>query len=455
MTLRRRLALLYVTSTAVLFLAAALAAGISYRRGLIAQADKRLMSAADEVSELLEGGDRLRLDLLRPKLEAFSDAAGGLYLDIYDAAKNTLYSSDPGLARPPQTAARGAPPRRRVQFSTYSVPGGAELRTAALFLPAVSGGIWLELSLPIRSPLNALPGFTVFNIVLFSLSLLSLMGWAGWVIAGRALAPIERIAAVAETVSGGALSERITSLPGEGELGRLVDVLNGMLAAIEAYSIKMRQFASNVSHQLRTPITIMRGETEVLLLGKPGEGEMKKVLESNLAELETMTVVIEDILSYSRMDGDKAAPPRPEDLSIFMSRIAKKAAVLAGPKSQKIETDTRQVYALIQPGKLEQALLNIIDNAVKNIPEGGTITLRAGEAGGKAVITVEDNGPGVRNEDLPRLFERGYSSSGSGLGLGLARALVESFSGKIEVSSAPGRGLTVRILLPPAPAAKT
>jgi len=70
------------------------------------------------------------------------------------------------------------------------------------------------------------------------------------------------------------------------------------------------------------------------------------------------------------------------------------------------------------------------------------------------VITVEDNGPGVRSEDLPRLFERGYSSSGSGLGLGLARALVESFSGKIEVSSAPGRGLTVRILLPPAPAAK-
>ncbi len=349
---------------------------------------------------------------------------------------------------------QGAVPRKRVQFRNYSVSGGAELRTAALFLPAVSGGIWLELSLPIQTPLNDLPGFTVPNIALFSLALLSLMGWAGWVIAGRALAPIGRIVAVAETVSGGALSERIPSLPGEGELGRLIDVLNGMLAAIEDYSVKMRQFASNVSHQLRTPITIMRGETEVLLLGKPGAGEMKKVLESNLAELETMTVVIEDILSYSRMDTEKTAPPGLEDLSIFISRVAKKAAVLAGPKSQKIETEPLKVYALIQPGKLEQALLNVIDNAVKNIQEGGTITLRTGEAGGKAVITVEDNGPGIRSEDLPRLFERGYSNSGSGLGLGLARALVESFSGKIEVSSAPGRGLTVRISLPPAPAAK-
>lgn len=454
MTLRGRLAILYVTSTAVLFLVAALAAGFSYRRGLIAQADQRLMSAADEVSELLEGGGRLRLDLLRPALDAFSDAAGGLYLDIYDAARNTLYSSDPGLPRPPQPAGPGAVPGKRVQFRTNSLPGGAELRTAALFLPAVPGGIWLELSLPLQSPLNGLPGFTVFNIALFSLSLLSLMGWAGWVIAGRALAPIERIAAVAETVSEGALSERIPSLPGEGELGRLINVLNGMLAAIEAYAVKMRQFASNVSHQLRTPITIMRGETEVLLFGKPDRDEMKKVLESNLAELETMTAVIEDILSYSRVDGDRIAPPKPEDLSIFLGRVAKKAAVLAGPKSQKIETDARQVYALIQPGKLEQALLNIVDNAVKNVREGGTITLRAGEAGGKAVITVEDNGPGVKSEDLPRLFERGYSSSGSGLGLGLARALVESFSGSIEVSSAPGRGLTVRILLMPAPAAK-
>lgn len=454
MTLRKRLALLYLTSTAVLFLAAALAAGFSYKRGLTAQADHRLISAADEVSELLESGDRLRLDRLRPRLDAYSEQAGGLYLNIYNAEKKTLYSSDPELELPPPTGEPGAFSEKRIRFSGSSVPGGAELRTAALFLPGISGGIWLELSLPTQSALNGLPGFTAGRIALFSVCLLLGMGWAGWVLAGRALAPIGRIAAVAETVGRGELGERIPSLPGEGELGRLIDVLNGMLAAIEAYSLKMRQFASNVSHQLKTPITIMRGETEVALLGEPGTGEMKKVLESNLAELETMTVVIEDILSYSRMDSEKTAPPRPADLSVFVGRIAKKAAILAGPRSQKIETELLKIHALIQPGRLEQALLNILDNAVKNVQEGGTITLRTGAEGGKAVITVEDNGPGVRTENLPRLFERGYSSSSTGLGLGLARSLVESFAGRIEASSAPGRGLTVRILLPPAPGTK-
>ncbi len=451
MTLRRRLSLMYMAATAAFFLLSALTAVFFFQRGLQAIADRKLMSAADEAADILRAEDRFDLAGVRPRLDRFSESLDGFFLSLRGARGALLYSSDPELAalRPP--AGAGVYSRKRILLQTVSLPAGEKLRTASLFLPGVSGGLLLELGLPLPSPLRSLPAGSWYLLGAAALLLLVAAGWAGWAIAGRALAPIDRIVEVARKAGEGALSGRIPRHSGEDELGGLIDVLNGMLAAIEAYSIKLRQFASNVSHQLKTPLTIMRGETEVALLGKPGREEAVAVLESNLAELETMTLVIEDILEYSRLDGRGAGRPKVERLDILVSRIAKKAAVLAFPKSQKVETDLEEVSALVQAGKLEQALLNIIDNAVKNTPSGGRITLRVRGSGGSAAVTVEDNGPGVRKEDLPRLFERGYSTSGSGIGLGLARAMVESFSGKIEVSSAPGAGLTVRILLPAAP----
>jgi len=451
MTLRRRLSLLYMAATAAFFLLSALTAVFFFNRGLQAIADRKLRSAADEAADILRAPGPFRVESVRPRLERFSDGLDGFFLCVRGSGGELIYSSDPELAARQPPAGAAVYSRKRISLNTLRLPAGENLRTASLFLPGAAGGLLLELGLPLPSPLRALPAGSWLLLAAAALLFFIAAGWAGWVIAGRALAPIDRIVEVAAKAGEGALSGRIPRHRGEDELGGLIDVLNGMLASIEAYSIKLKQFASNVSHQLKTPITIMRGETEVALLGKPGREEAVAVLESNLAELETMTRVIEDILEYSRLDGRGAGRPKEERLDVLAARMAKKAAVLAMPKSQKVETDLEPVSALLQAGKLEQALLNIIDNAVKNTPAGGRIILRVRASGGRAEVSVEDTGPGVSGENLARLFERGYSTSGSGLGLGLARAMVESFAGKIEVSSLPGAGLTVRILLPAAP----
>ncbi len=448
MTLRRRLSLLYMAATAVFFVTSALTAVVFFQRGLSVLADRKLLAASDEASELLAGPAPFSLAAATPRLDRFAEGLDGLYVLLRAPDGRLLYASDPQLARLPAPASRPSGPEGKAVFASAALPSGTDLRTVVLSLPEAAGGGLLELALPVPAPLAALPAGSWYLLGALALLLLAAAGWAGWVIAGRALAPIDRIAEVARRTGEGALSGRIPRHRGEDELGRLIDVLNGMLASIEAYSIKLRQFASNVTHQLKTPLTVMRGQTEVALLGKPGREEAVAVLESNLAELETMSAVVEDILEYSRLDSRETGKPREERLDLLAGRLARKAAVLALPKSQKIETSLRRASAAVQAGKLEQALLNIIDNAVKNTPAGGRIKISSSLEGGLAVLTVTDTGPGVPPEALPRLFERGYSTSGSGLGLGLARAMLESFGGRIEVSSPPGSGLAVRILLP-------
>lgn len=444
MTLRGRLALFYLAATAGLFLATGAAGLFAYGRGLEALADRRLMAAAEGAAELLGAAGPGAAARLGPRLDAFAEARGGLFLEVRDGADKVLYSSDPGLCAPGAAAEEPG----RTLFSTRAIAGGGRLRAAAVRLPG-PGGLRLDLGEPLPSPLRDLPGFTGWGAGLAALLLACAAGFAGWTVAGRALAPIGRIAATAETVAAGALGERIPRGPGRDELGRLTDVLNGMLDALEAYSKKLSRFASDVSHQLKTPLTVLRGQTEVALAGRPDAEELRTVLESNLSELETMTLVVEDILAHSRLE--RPGAPAPGPLHELAGRVARKASVLAGPKKQKIEARLEPAAAVFLPGKLEQALLNIVDNAVRHTPPGGVITLRTGAEQGRPFVSVEDTGPGVRPEDLPRLFDRGYSTSGTGLGLGLARELVESFSGGIAVSAAAGGGLAVRITLPAPP----
>ena len=449
MTLRRRLSLLYMAATAVLLLASALTAVLFFQRGLRTLADRKLLAAVDEAAGLLQSPGPLGPEAARSRLGRFAEGLDGFYVFLRGADGTQLYGSDPqlGAAWPASAAAY---PQEKAVFASRTLPSGERLRTVSLGLPAPRGAL-LQLGLPVPSPLAALSADSWYLLAALSLLLLAGAGWAGWAIAGRALAPIDRIAEVARKAGEGALNGRIPRHAGEDELGRLIDVLNGMLASIEAYSIKLKQFASNVTHQLKTPLTVMRGQTEVALLGKPGREEAVAVLESNLAELETMTRVVEDILEYSRLDSRESGTARAQRLDKLVSAVARKAAVLAMPKSLKIETALAEATAAVQAGKLEQALLNVIDNAVRHTPAGGRITLSVSVEGGTAVVAVADSGPGVAEAELPRLFERGYSTSGSGLGLGLARAMLESFGGRIEASSPPGSGLRVRILLPAAP----
>lgn len=447
MTLRWRLALLYAAATALLFAATASVAYAAYRRGAASLADRALMSALEEAEEALDVPGPLDLVRAQSRLAALADSREGLFAGLLDARGAVLYRSDPALAAPPPGARAAG---ERTILTTVSVPRRGDLRLASRFLPNAASGLWLQVGLRLPPSAQAFAESQASALLLPFLGLVAALGWTGWIIAGRALAPIARIADVAEDVRRGDLSGRIPHPGRDDELGRLIRVLNEMLERVESSTTRLGQFAANVSHQLRTPLTVMRGEIEVALRGRLSAREAAEVLESALAELETMSRLVEDLLAYARADGAGAAAPAVVRLDRLVAEIARKAEVLAAAKDIRVETEAAPVSALVQGGRLEQALLNVIDNAVKNTPAGGRVALRAREADGRPEVEISDTGPGVPPDELGRLFERGRSRSGTGIGLGLARSLVESFGGRLELSS-PGRGLTVRLVLPSAP----
>lgn len=215
------------------------------------------------------------------------------------------------------------------------------------------------------------------------------------------------------------------------------------LQRLQQASQKLHHFTSNVSHQLRTPLTILRGEIEVALNGNLNDAQYKELLKSNLSELETLSGVVSDLLVYARNEQEALVKPGLYPLKPFLEQVAHKAKVLCQAKHIAFSSDLQPVQAVFHRGRFEQALLNALDNAVKYSPEGSTVSLSNEIAKNEVVVVIQDNGPGMAARDIHDSFER----SGSGIGLGLAKALVESFSGHFHVKLPEEGGLRVVIRL--------
>ena len=245
------------------------------------------------------------------------------------------------------------------------------------------------------------------------------------------------------------------------ELRRLYAEQQEAAEKLAEASRQKTDFLADVSHELRTPLTVLRGNAQVgLALG--AEGEQKQLLEDVVEESRRMSRMVEDLLFLSRSD---SSPPslEPETVSIppLMSELAGRATVLARERGASLEAHLQTEGTLrADPGRLEQAVLILVDNAIKYGPPGGTVTLRAAVARpGELGISVEDEGPGIPREDLPRVFERFYRvdkarsrrMGGTGLGLPIAKTIVEAHGGHVTAESRPGRGTRMSIHLPMTP----
>ena len=249
---------------------------------------------------------------------------------------------------------------------------------------------------------------------------------------------------------------------------RVVDELKRLYAGQQETAEKLAEasrqktdFLADVSHELRTPLTVLRGNAQVgLALG--AEGEQKQLLEEVVEESKRMSRMVEELLFLARSDSSSPSL-EPETVSVppLMSELAGRAAVLARERSAELATDLRAAGMLhAEPSRLEQAVLILVDNAIKYGPPGGTVTLRSDVMSqGELRITVEDEGPGIPREDLPRVFERFYRvdkarsrrMGGAGLGLPIAKTIVEAHGGHIAAESRTGRGARMSIHLPLAP----
>jgi signal transduction histidine kinase len=216
-------------------------------------------------------------------------------------------------------------------------------------------------------------------------------------------------------------------------------------------------FIADVSHELRTPLTVLRGNAQVgLALGR--DPDDARLFEEIVVESKRMSRMVEDLLFLTK--SDSASPPLEfETVAVapFLAELAGRAEVLAREHGAELERKLEGGgFVEVDAQRIEQAVLILIDNAVKYGPPGGTVTLAASVSSGELRISVEDRGPGIPTEELPRIFERFYRLDkarsrrlgGSGLGLPIARTIVEAHGGRIDATSRPGKGTRMSLCLP-------
>jgi heavy metal sensor kinase len=280
----------------------------------------------------------------------------------------------------------------------------------------------------------------------------------GYWLAGRALAPIGAMAAKARQISAESLSERLPVDNRGDELGRMASVFNETLARLEVSFERLRAFVANTSHELRTPLMAMRSVGEVALRRPPDAASARDAIGSMLEEVDRLTRLVEGLLGLARAESGGPRLPREQvDLADLIVSVAGLLRVLAEEKGQDLQVDAaRPVTVEADPTTLRQALINLLDNAIRYTPAGGRIALRAARArDGSPLIEVEDNGPGIAPQDGERIFDRFYrardaaqgEADGIGLGLAIARASVEANRGCLEYERIPAGGSLFRILL--------
>jgi|TARA_B100002003_G_scaffold125332_1_gene115654 heavy metal sensor kinase len=281
-------------------------------------------------------------------------------------------------------------------------------------------------------------------------------GAGGYVLARGALAPLHRMTERARAITAARLNERLPIDSPNDELGRLASVFNDTLGRLESSFAQMRRFTANVSHELRTPLTAIRSVGEVGLRERRDATSYRHVIESMLEESDRLTSLVDRLLTVSRADtGDVKLALESVDLGNLADEVANHLGVLAEEKDQSVA-----VEHVARPScrgdqiTLRQAVINLVDNAIRHTPVGGQIRLRVAESPTSAILEVSDTGPGIPERDQTRLFDRLYRGSrdgepgGSGLGLSIAKWAVEANHGRLSYEQVNGGGSTFRITLP-------
>jgi heavy metal sensor kinase len=283
-------------------------------------------------------------------------------------------------------------------------------------------------------------------------------GVGGYSLARRALAPVNRITERAHSITADRLSERLPVDNPDDELGRLTLVVNDMLGRLESSFEQMRRFTADVSHELRTPLTAIRSVGEVGLRERHDEGKYRAIIGSMLEEVDRLAYLVDRLLTLSRAEtGLVRASVDTVDLSALANDVAAHLGVLAEEKHQSLTVEvTSSGRGVGDRVVLRQALINLVDNAIKYTPEGGHIRIRVADSPDGPTLDVIDTGPGVAPDAATRIFNRfdrggrprSDEGGGSGLGLAIARWAVEVTGGRLSLEAAHGGGSTFRIALP-------
>jgi two-component system sensor histidine kinase MprB len=442
LSLRGRIALLVSAAVAVAVAAATVAAFFVVSAQVQKQFDDSLLGRA----RAAVGG-----------VLANTDSIGNIDPSTLGDVEVELLSRDgdfffpDGGVRPPDGAAELAVARTQNHESIRSVDqGGKTLRVVALPVR----GFALVVAQSTSSIDHTLQVLT-FVLALVGLVGVAVAGGVGLLIARAGLRPVEQLTAAAEEI---ARTEQLDPIPvrGSDELARLTGAFNTMLVALDGSRTRQKQLVADAGHELRTPLTSLRTNLDLLAQNditvpeaQLSNADRTALLADVRAQVEELSSLVGDLVELSRDDGPATAQGvEPTDLSDVVDRAVERVRRRA--KGVTIDVEAAPWEVVGQPAALERALTNLLDNAAKWSPEGGTVTVRLADG----VLTVADQGPGINDADLPHVFERFYRSvearalPGSGLGLAIVAQTVRRHGGEVVAGRGPAGGALITVRLP-------
>ncbi len=315
----------------------------------------------------------------------------------------------------------------------------------------------LQVGISMHPVIQLLQGW--MNHVFLSIPIILLLtSFIGRVLASRILKPVRKISFAANAISDEDLSKRVEKENYYEEMDSLIDAFNNMIDRLEKSFSHIQNFSSHIAHELKTPLTIMRGETEVALMGKRSNEDYKQALNIVLNEITKMLKIIEDLLFLTKMDHQPGVL-KFERLNFleYFQEIYEQSRLLAVSKEIRVALDVlpgSRVFVKADPLHLRRLFFNLLDNAIKYSPAQSRIHIRVTHSGDRVAVSIEDQGAGIPPDEIGRIFERFYTAnhhqSGSGLGLSIAQSIANAHGGHIEVKSRPDHGSTFTVTLPAA-----
>lgn len=457
-----RLTLWYLAIFAAAQLLFGVAMWIALRQELYSVADDALKAQIEDLTNFLKSQKKKNMTVTKLReeaSEAYDLEHSGDFLQVYDQDGNWIFRAP--ILEKSQFAPAAAAAIKHRSFQNVQL-ANKPFRFITQRIEVNGRSYAVQTGVPVDQIIATLSLFRRYLMMLAPLLLLAAASGGYW-LSRKALSPVDALTRTARSISGNNLSERLEKLTTGDELERLSDTLNEMLARIESAFLRVTQFTADASHELRTPISLIRTEAEIILRKSRGDAEYREALRHILLEAERTSSLVEELLSLARTDsGRESLHLTSVDLRAAITEIANEWRHLIEARNLQFTQQFAncECPVLADRSALQRLLAILLDNAVKYTPPPGMVELGLEVRGDKVVIRVRDSGIGIADSDQTKIFERFYrvdkarsrELGGAGIGLAIAEWIVQQHRGSIAVQSSIGKGSTFLIELPLLPA---
>ncbi len=460
-TFRGRLALTYIAVELSILLLSGVLVYWLLTAQIYREIDERIaLQCATLVAEMERSSERF----WPFHLEQFAKHFPGT-LQLVNSLGEVLYASDRQIIRHggekvPKALARAMREENPTFVSTDSLLKKANMRVVSM--PVHRNGQVVAVVMLGRSTEDVREVMQKLYMLGGVLGLISMLisGWVGYIIAGRAYSPLRQIIRTAKAVAAGDLSRRLKPRGDDPEMQSLELALNKMFSELEASFAAQKRFTADASHELRIPLTILKGEVEVALRHPRSSEEYQAHLRQHLEMISRMQRIVDDLLTLARADAGQLELVQEEvDLTLLLQEVGQHHLILFAKDQISLEMDIEEGLTVSgDPRQLERVIYNLLNNAYKHAPQRSSVYLHARSEGGSVHIHVRDEGEGIAPEHIEKLFVRFFraddsrvrqqANSGAGLGLAICKHIVHAHGGSIRVESSPGMGAEFIITLP-------